>query len=83
MNNQKLYFIYTVDFEKNYFLSVINNVIHKTFRYKETCLYTTDELVNVKNVLNQEKIFYNIELATTYNHPPPYFKLNQNKKLNF
>jgi hypothetical protein len=36
MNNQKLYFIYTIDFEKKYFLSVINNVLYKTFRYRET-----------------------------------------------
>ena len=83
MNNQKLYFIYTIDFEKNYFLSEINNVIYKTFKYKETCLYTQDELPNVKNVLNKERLSYNIERAITYNNPPPYFKLNQNTKLNF
>jgi hypothetical protein len=77
MQNLKLYFLHTVGLEKNQYLSVINNTIHLTFKYRDTCLYTEEELDNVKDVLNKEKISYEVAVATTINIAPQNFKLNE------
>jgi hypothetical protein len=74
---QKLYFFYSVGLEKNQYLSVINDTIHKTFRYKETCLYTEKELSKVRFALKKENLSYKIEEATSINLAPQDFRLNE------
>lgn len=77
MHNLKLYFLHTVGSDKNQYISVINDTVHLTFRYKETCLYTKQELPRVKMALRKEKLSYKIEEATSINIAPQNFKLNE------
>jgi hypothetical protein len=77
MHNIKLYFIHQVGYDKNHYISVINDTVHLTFRYKETCLYTKQELTRVKMALNKERLSYKIEEATSINIAPTNFKLNE------
>jgi hypothetical protein len=71
----KLYFIYSIDLEKNKYLSVIFDMVHKTSKYRDTCLYTIKELPKVKAILNKEKIDYEIAEATSINIAPHNFRL--------
>jgi len=77
MHNLKLYFVHTVGYEKNLYVSVINDTIHTTFKYRDTCLYTKEELPIVKMALNKEKLSYKIKEATSINISPQDFRLNE------
>jgi hypothetical protein len=77
MNNLKLFFLHTVGYEKNQYLSVINDTIHTTYRFKETCLYTEEELPKVTYALEKEKLSFKIKQATSINSAPLNFRLNE------
>ena len=73
----KLYVIYSIGLEKNQYLSVVFDMVHKTFKYRDTCLYTKQELPKVKAILNKEKIDYKVAEATSINIAPEDFRLNE------
>jgi len=77
MHSLKLFFFYTKGYDKNQYISVVNDTIHLTFSYKETCLYTEKELENVKSFLDKEKLSYKVGEATSVNTPPEKFRLNE------
>ena len=51
----KIYFIYSIGLEKNQYLSVVFDMVHKTFKYRDTCLYTKQELPKVKDYFEERK----------------------------
>jgi hypothetical protein len=80
IEKEKLYFLYSTELIPNKYLSVVNGIVLVTYSYRDTCLYTINELIKVKQVLDSKKIKYEYKISENILRPPVKFILPIFKK---
>lgn len=78
---QQLYFFYTTNQARNKFISVVSGEIVFSAIFRDTCLYTSDELEKIKKIIKKNNINFGFAKAKSINCQPTDFNLNPLKEI--